>query len=295
MKKIKILGISIWKLLGYFIIYSFLGYIIETLFALITEGIWESRQSFLYGPFCAIYGLGAVVMILFLQYFNKNKITLFLGGVLIGSTTEYLLSFLGDKFLHVVWWDYSDMPLNINGRICLFFSIFWGILAMALVKYINPKIDDLLEKIKTKVPVKWLKIIIVAIIIFLIFDFFISNIAVELFYARMVHNYDINVPNREKFEETYNLYYSNESVVKITKTLFSDKKMITTFPNLKMYDVDGNVLYFENYLPDIKNYYYKFDSGIGGQIYHVVKVGIDKLKNIGNNLLGTINMVIKGE
>ena len=65
-KSLKIMGISIWRILAYFIIYSFLGYVIETIFGIVTKGVWESRQSFLYGPFCAIYGLGACIMIIFL-------------------------------------------------------------------------------------------------------------------------------------------------------------------------------------------------------------------------------------
>ena len=50
-KSIKILGISIWKIFIYFILYSFLGCVIETLFGILTKGVWECRQSFLYGPF----------------------------------------------------------------------------------------------------------------------------------------------------------------------------------------------------------------------------------------------------
>lgn len=129
-KKFTILGMSIWRVLAYFIIYSILGYLIETLFGLVTKGVIESRQSFLYGPFCAIYGLGAVIMIGLLQYFNKNNFSLFFGGFLIGSVVEYLVSLFGEMMLHVKWWDYSNMPLNINGRICVYFSIFWGILAI---------------------------------------------------------------------------------------------------------------------------------------------------------------------
>ena len=79
-KKFKILGINLWELLAYFIIYSILGYVIETLFALVRYGVLESRQSFLYGPFCSIYGIGAIIMIMFLQYFMKNRSTLFIGG-----------------------------------------------------------------------------------------------------------------------------------------------------------------------------------------------------------------------
>lgn len=81
-KSVTILGITIWRLIAYFAIYSILGFVIETLFGALTKGVIESRKSFLYGPFCGIYGLGAIVMILFLQYFRKNNYTLFLGGFL---------------------------------------------------------------------------------------------------------------------------------------------------------------------------------------------------------------------
>ena len=111
-KKFTILGFSIWRILAYFIIYSVAGYIIETLFGIATKGVWESRQSFLYGPFCSIYGLGAVVMIISLQYFNQNNNRLFIGGFIVGSIVEYIVSWYGDVFLHIKWWDYSNMPLN---------------------------------------------------------------------------------------------------------------------------------------------------------------------------------------
>ena len=100
-----ILGISIWKIFAYFIIYSILGYIIETLFGIATKGVWESRQSFLYGPFCAIYGVGAALMIIFLHKYSKRYNTLFVLGFIIGSIVEYLVSFLGEMMLHVKWWD----------------------------------------------------------------------------------------------------------------------------------------------------------------------------------------------
>lgn len=169
-KKFTILGMSIWRVLAYFIIYSILGYLIETLFGLVTKGVIESRQSFLYGPFCAIYGLGAVIMIGLLQYFNKNNFSLFFGGFLIGSVVEYLVSLFGEMMLHVKWWDYSNMPLNINGRICVYFSIFWGILAIFLMTYINKKVDKLLIWLKEKINIKALKTITIITIIFMAID-----------------------------------------------------------------------------------------------------------------------------
>lgn len=120
-KEVKILGYTIWRLMLYFIIYSVIGYFIETTYGLLTKGVLESRKSFLYGPFCAIYGVGAVIMILGLQYFKKNNYTLFFGGFLIGSIVEYVVSLVGEIILHIKWWDYSSMPFNIEGRVCVFF------------------------------------------------------------------------------------------------------------------------------------------------------------------------------
>ena len=110
----------------------------------------ESRKSFIIGPFCSIYGLGAVIMILALQKFKKNNYTLFFGGFLVGSIIEYVVSLIGEAIFHVVWWDYSDMAFNINGRICVAFSMFWGILAIYLITHFNPKVDKFLEKFSYK-------------------------------------------------------------------------------------------------------------------------------------------------
>ncbi len=76
-KSFTICGISIWRIFAYFIIYSVVGWFIETCFGLLTKGVIESRQSFLYGPFCGIYGVGAIIMILGLQRFKKNNYSLF--------------------------------------------------------------------------------------------------------------------------------------------------------------------------------------------------------------------------
>lgn len=165
--KTKIFGYSIWRILAYFIIYSVLGYIIETIFGIITKGTWESRQSFLYGPFCGIYGLGAVIMILSLQYFNQNNNRLFWGGFLVGSIIEYVVSWIGEILLNVKWWDYSNMQLNLNGRICVFYSIFWGLLAIYLMSYINPRVDRLINWIKSKISTNKLKVITLGVTIFL--------------------------------------------------------------------------------------------------------------------------------
>ena len=257
--KFTIMGLSVWRILAYFIIYSVVGYIIETIFGIITKGVWESRQSFLYGPFCAIYGLGAAIMIIFLHRYSKNYTRLFIGGFIVGSIVEYLVSWIGEILLGVKWWDYSDMPLNINGRICVYFSIFWGFLALYLIASFNPRIDRLINWIKSKLSVKSLKILTTTVIILLLVDCIATGIALSVFLVRMVHNYDLNVPNKEIIMQKYDDIYNDKKISNFIYKYWGDKKMLKTFPNLKVQDCYGNMVYMDELLNDIKPYYYRFN------------------------------------
>ena len=257
-KKLTIMGLSIWRILAYFIIYSFVGYIIETIFGIITKGVWESRQSFLYGPFCSIYGLGAAIMILFLHKFSKKYTTLFFGGFIVGSIVEYLVSWIGELILGVKWWDYSNMPLNINGRICVYFSIFWGFLALYLIASFNPRIDKFINWIKAKISLKELKTLTLSITLILLIDCIITGIAMSFFLIRMIAKNNLNVPNKEIIIEKYDNIYNNEKLSNFIYKYWGDRKMIKTFPNIKVQDIDGNIIYIDSLLKDIKPYYFKF-------------------------------------
>ena len=257
-KKFTIMGLSVWRIMAYFVIYSVVGYIIETIFGIITKGVWESRQSFLYGPFCAIYGLGASIMIMFLHKYSKNYTRLFIGGFIVGSIVEYLVSWIGELLLGVKWWDYSDMPLNINGRICVYFSIFWGFLALYLIASFNPRIDRLINWIKNKLSVKALKVLTTTVTLVLFIDCTVTGIALSFFLIRMVNNYDLNVPNKEIIVYKYEDIYKEEKLSNFIYKYWGDRKMLRTFPNLKIQDIDGNMIYMDSLLSDIQPYYYKF-------------------------------------
>ena len=254
-KTFTIMGISIWRILAYFIVYSVIGYIVETLYGIITKGVWESRQSFLYGPFCGIYGLGAVIMIIFLHKYQKKYNALFIGGFIVGSIIEYVVSLFGELVLGVKWWDYSGMPLNLNGRICVYFSIFWGFLGMYLIASLNPKVDRLINWIKMKFKsLKTLKGVTIAIIILLLLDCIATGFAIDFFLIRMIAKNDINVENKEQVIQEYNAIYGNEKLSDFIYKFWGDKKMIKTFPNLKTIDKDGNIIYMDSLL-DIQPYY----------------------------------------
>lgn len=256
---IKICGISIWRILAYFVVYSVAGFIIETIFGLLTKGVLESRKSFLYGPFCSIYGLGAVLMILPLQKYKKNNYTLFFAGFFIGSIIEYMVSLIGELIFHIKWWDYSDQIFNINGRICVLFSLFWGLLAIYLMSDINPRIDKFIDFVKSKIPANYMKTVIIISILFLSFDLGITAYALQMFSVRIIHENNLNVSNKQLMDNLYEKVYVNDPKQKdFIYKFFGDEKMIKTFPNIKIEDVDGNILFFRNYVKDIKPYYYNF-------------------------------------
>lgn len=257
-KGFRIFGISIWRILAYFIIYSVVGFLIETTYGAVRKGLVESRQSFLYGPFCSIYGIGACVMIVFLQKFKKSHNLLFIGGAILGSCVEYLVSYFGELMFHVKWWDYSNLPFNINGRICVAFAFFWGVLAMYLLGSFNPKIDKIIDKIKDKFPNEkmWHWIIFCTVWIMLI-DCIITGAALEFFKIRKVEEYNLNVSDRQHISEKYNEIYGNERLSKFIYKFWGDEKMILVFPNLKIQDKDGNIIYFDSLVPGAKTYYFK--------------------------------------
>ena len=257
----KILGITCWRLFAYFIIYSVIGFIVETLFGIARYGTLESRQSFLYGPFCAIYGIGAIIMILSLQYFKKNYNTLFFGGCIVGSITEYLVSWIGEMILHLKWWDYSKMPFNINGRICLLYSIFWGFLGLYLMISINPKVDRLINFIKKKISINLLQIFVVLCTIFMFIDCVSTAFALSFFTIRTIKENNIEVKNQAYVNEAYDKIYNNELQVKIINKFFNNEKMLMTFPRLTIEDTNGNIIRVSELYPNIRTYYYKFGEG----------------------------------
>ena len=246
-KQFSILGFTIWRIIIYFIIYSILGYVIETIFGLITKGVLESRKNFLYGPFCCIYGIGALVVILGLQKFKKNNYTIFFGGVIIGSIVEYLISLIGEFIFHIKWWDYSNMPFNINGRICLAFSFLWGILAIYLMCHIHPNIDKFINKFSPKT----IKIVAIIGMIYMLISLFVTSFALEIFFARLVQDYNLELKDMDSYIIKATYIYNIPKIKQISDKYFSNEKMLKTFPNIKVTSKSGEIIHVRDILKDI--------------------------------------------
>lgn len=130
----------------YFFVYSFLGWIIETIYALFVHGYFVKR-GFLYGPICPIYGFGAIALILLTKKIYKKPFIKFLIATIAFTLFEYVVSIMLENIFGLRWWDYSNDFLNIQGRISLIYSLFWGLIGWILLEKLHPIIKNKVEKI----------------------------------------------------------------------------------------------------------------------------------------------------
>ncbi len=122
----------------YFLFYSWLGFLIEVAFARLTHGKKQNRKCMLLLPLCPVYGVGAVGILLLPQWVRERPLALVLGAALVSTGAEYLLSWAYERGWGVSFWDYSALPLQLNGRICLPFALAWGLLGLPLVYLVQP-------------------------------------------------------------------------------------------------------------------------------------------------------------
>lgn len=128
----------------YFFVYSFLGWAWETLYCSIRAKHFVYR-GFLIGPYCPIYGIGIVSVLYLLMPFRQHLGLVYLLATVLVTLLEYATSYGLEKLFHASWWDYTDMPFNLNGRIALPVSLFWGIGCLLMIKIVHPQVIRLTD------------------------------------------------------------------------------------------------------------------------------------------------------
>ncbi len=142
----EILGVDLYHILGWFIIYSFLGWIWESSYVSVKNKKWVNR-GFIAGPFVTIYGVGAVMVYVILRPLTGRVIELYFGGVVVATLLEYVTGVLMETIFHANWWDYSNKKFNIQGKICLGSSVAWGFFTLALFYILQPFVASILDEI----------------------------------------------------------------------------------------------------------------------------------------------------
>ncbi|MDY2629374.1 MAG: putative ABC transporter permease [Lachnospiraceae bacterium] len=200
-------GCSFHKLVWLFMIGAFLGDITETIFCRVTAGVWMSRSSVVWGPFSIVWGFAiAAATALLYKYRNRSDSFLFLTGTFLGGAYEYFCSVLSELVFGKVFWDYSEIPFNLGGRINLLYCFFWGIAAVVWIKQLYPVFSSLIEK----VPVKAGKILTWVMIVFMCCNMAVSGLALIRSDQR-VHG----IEAEHGWQQTMDRMYDDETLERI--------------------------------------------------------------------------------
>lgn len=140
----ELFGSDVYHLIAAFIIYSVLGWFVESAYMSFCNHRLTNR-GFAKGPFCPIYGFGAVIGYLVLNPLSGHYVTLYLTGAFLATTFEYLVGIMMQKFLGEVWWDYTEKPMNYKGIICLESTIAWGFYAIIITMFLHERVLHLID------------------------------------------------------------------------------------------------------------------------------------------------------
>ncbi len=233
--------INILNLVTLFIIYSFFGWILESVYKSICQRKWIN-SGFIYGPFCPIYGVGAIIMFIFLERYKDNLILLFFAGFIVLSVWEYLVGWFLEKAFNTTYWDYSNHKINIKGRVCLTNSIMWGILGIIFIHFIHPGITNLLSKIPQNITT----VLTVIIGGYILIDAIITTIKVKGLEGQINKISEIGETLKEKLEQIKvegqnnieNLQYKIDELKKQqaklkTKVVRRTNRLKKAFPTMK--------------------------------------------------------------
>lgn len=198
-----------------FLIYAFIGWCVEVGLALFNNHKFINR-GFLIGPIVPIWGAGAILITLILKP-TDTVFSLIVSSAFIGTFLEYVVNYAMEKIFKARWWDYSNLPFNINGRVCLSSSIFFGIGGLGVVKYFNPFFLNIIESFDKTL----LCIIISILMVIFVIDFCIS----------------CNIVKKIKLSaELVRKDYTDEITKKVKEVLseksLAFKRLLKAFPNV---------------------------------------------------------------
>ncbi len=202
---------SFYELFYIFIFGCVFGYVVEVLWSFYRHHIFINHTALVIGPFDIVYGISAMVLSLTLyKYRNGNFFKLLFKAFIIGTVLEYLFSLTMEKISGFVAWDYSDYFFNINGRVCLRYSIFWGLLGVLWIKYVYPMVAAFISKFN-KVKASYLMYFL---IVFMIFDVFLTFDAVD-----RAKEFEKGNPPRSRYEE----YLDNHFGVEYLNNMYNNR------------------------------------------------------------------------
>ena len=208
-----------------FFVYSFLGWCLEVGCKLVSDHKFVNR-GFLIGPYCPIYGHGALIMTVLLNRYLNDPVTLFIMTILCCSLLEYFTSYFLEKIFHTRWWDYSGYRFNINGRICLETMIPFGLFGMFIMYVSNPFFLGMIEKIS--MPILYALTLVILIV------YFVDNV-ISFKIIKNIQHVSEDVQKRQiiKKDDTERITKLVKKHVENSMKTF-EKRIIHAFPHLQV-------------------------------------------------------------
>lgn len=202
----KFLGFDYYFIFYNFFLYSFFGWIYESVLVSVKKKTWVNR-GFLNGPMIPLYGAGATIVYILLGVRTENAVLVFLEGMILASILEYITSFLMERIFHAKWWDYSQNRYNLHGRICVMASLFWGFLSILMTEVLQPLMNQLIANIPR------LQGEFAGYFILLVF---FTDLTVTVIYALQL---DKKVADMQRLREEFTEYVINSKLHEATEEL----------------------------------------------------------------------------
>ncbi len=220
-----------------FFSYSTLGYLAEIIFCSIREKKLIFNRGFLLGPYLPIYGVGAFVIIYWLNRYQDDIVALFVMGAVVCSLVEYFTSLIMEKIFKIRWWDYSHMKFNLNGRICLFNSFLFGLGSIIVLKFINPFYVGLLMGLSNRI------LLFIGVFFFVIFFLDVITSIIVLVQLKLNTNMFMN---RDATSEVKRMVHST-----LQNHTFFIRRVLRAFPMITIIN-DEKVKEFNDYLEKLR-------------------------------------------
>ena len=207
-----------------FIIYSFIGYVVEMIFCAVIDKKIVNR-GFLCGPILPIYGLGAIFMLLLLLRYKSDPLVVFVFGAIICSALEYFTSFIFEKIFHNRWWDYSNYKYHLNGRICLLNTVLFGIGGIAIIYGTQPWIDKFITWIDPTI----LLVCTIICLIILVLDIIYSMVVAYNLRNRLIIVEELKSEKLSKIPEIFNSMLKK----RVSSFKIYPSRLLSAFPKIK--------------------------------------------------------------
>lgn len=179
----EVFGTDVYHLVAAFVIYSVMGWFVESVYMSFCNRKITNR-GFAKGPFCPIYGFGAVIGYLVLSPLKGHYVKLYLTGAILATMFEFIVGKGMIRFLGDLWWDYNEKPFNYKGIICLESTLAWGFYAIGIVQLIHGGVYKLIDHVDFNMGIRVLWVVLLAVTV----DYI----------AQLLKTFDIDVKEKKK-------------------------------------------------------------------------------------------------